>query len=86
MQVDVPASSSAIQSLVEASSGSLEHGWEIGWSLAAHSAEKFKDSMHAQVGLIIMLCLVVFTYVDNDPEPINVLRLSVEFVIKKANL
>lgn len=48
--MDVPASSSAIQSLIEASSGSLEHGWEIGWSLAAHtdSSQKFKDSMQAQ--------------------------------------
>ncbi|KAL2931860.1 Glyoxysomal processing protease glyoxysomal [Bienertia sinuspersici] len=44
--VDIPASSSAIQSLIEASSGSFEHGWEIGWSLAALSenSQKLKDS------------------------------------------
>uniref|UniRef100_A0A803LLK3 Glyoxysomal processing protease, glyoxysomal n=1 Tax=Chenopodium quinoa TaxID=63459 RepID=A0A803LLK3_CHEQI len=48
--VDVPAASSAIKSLIEASSGSLEHGWEIGWSLAAHkdSSQKFKGSMQIQ--------------------------------------
>ncbi|XWS12621.1 hypothetical protein CRYUN_Cryun37aG0105800 [Craigia yunnanensis] len=33
--VDVPISSLALQSLVEASSGSQEHGWEFGWSLAS---------------------------------------------------
>ncbi|GLT82838.1 hypothetical protein SLE2022_011740 [Rubroshorea leprosula] len=33
--VDVPASSLALQSLFEASSGSTEHGWEVGWSLAS---------------------------------------------------
>ncbi|KNA05024.1 hypothetical protein SOVF_194200 [Spinacia oleracea] len=48
--VDVPAASSAIQSLIEASSGSLEHSWEIGWSLAARrdSSQKFKGSVQAQ--------------------------------------
>ncbi|XVF25773.1 hypothetical protein REPUB_Repub13aG0242400 [Reevesia pubescens] len=33
--VDVPISSLALQSIVEASSGSQEHGWEFGWSLAS---------------------------------------------------
>lgn len=33
--VDVPESSLALQSLFEASSGSGEHGWEVGWSLAS---------------------------------------------------
>ncbi|GMJ14685.1 degradation of periplasmic proteins 15 [Hibiscus trionum] len=33
--VDVPTSSLALQSLVEASSGSQEHGWEFGWSLVS---------------------------------------------------
>ncbi|KAJ6707088.1 SERINE PROTEASE-RELATED [Salix viminalis] len=33
--VDVPVSSLALQSLVEASSGSMNHGWEVGWSLAS---------------------------------------------------
>ncbi|KAL6992534.1 hypothetical protein U1Q18_010644, partial [Sarracenia purpurea var. burkii] len=35
--VDVPVSSSAVQSLIQASSGSLKHGWEVGWSLASYS-------------------------------------------------
>ncbi|KAF7851206.1 hypothetical protein BT93_L4350 [Corymbia citriodora subsp. variegata] len=41
--VDVPGSSLALQSLVEASSGLLGHGWEIGWSLASNdsSAQNF---------------------------------------------
>ncbi|WCJ30484.1 DEAD/DEAH box helicase putative [Euphorbia peplus] len=36
MKVDVPVSSLALQSLVESSSGSLDHGFEFGWSLATH--------------------------------------------------
>ncbi|XP_030543558.1 glyoxysomal processing protease, glyoxysomal [Rhodamnia argentea] len=41
--VDVPGSSLALQALVEASSGLLGHGWEIGWSLASNdsSAQNF---------------------------------------------
>lgn len=55
--MDVPAASSAIQSLIEASSGSLEHSWEIGWSLAARrdSSQKFKGSVQAQVGVTVTL-------------------------------
>ncbi|XP_057996325.1 glyoxysomal processing protease, glyoxysomal isoform X2 [Hevea brasiliensis] len=34
--VDIPESSFAVQSLVESSSGSLDHGWEVGWSLASY--------------------------------------------------
>ncbi|XP_065878364.1 glyoxysomal processing protease, glyoxysomal isoform X2 [Euphorbia lathyris] len=34
--VDVPVSAFALQSLVESSSGSLDHGFEFGWSLATH--------------------------------------------------
>ncbi|KAI6705173.1 hypothetical protein NL676_008135 [Syzygium grande] len=43
MLVDVPGSSLALQSLVEASSGLVGHGWEIGWSLASinSSAQNF---------------------------------------------
>ncbi|CAL1398015.1 unnamed protein product [Linum trigynum] len=36
--VDVPASSMALQSLIEASSGSPHHGWETGWSLASQDS------------------------------------------------
>ncbi|PWA67909.1 Peptidase S1C [Artemisia annua] len=35
--VDIPASSDSIQSLIGASAGSLEHSWEVGWSLASHN-------------------------------------------------
>ncbi|KAM1004844.1 hypothetical protein EV1_004906 [Malus domestica] len=35
--IDVPASAAAIQSLIEASLSSPDHGWEVGWSLASHS-------------------------------------------------
>lgn len=33
--VDVNVSSDAVQSLVEASPGSVDHGWDIGWSLTS---------------------------------------------------
>ncbi|KAK9706720.1 hypothetical protein RND81_07G147400 [Saponaria officinalis] len=54
--VDVPASSSAVQSLMEASSGSSEQCWEVGWSLSARidSSQKFMDSeiqTNSEVGL-----------------------------------
>ncbi|CAL0300907.1 unnamed protein product [Lupinus luteus] len=35
--VDIPASALCLQSLIEASSGSPEHEWEVGWSLASNS-------------------------------------------------
>ena len=53
IQIDVPASARALQSLVEASLGSLEHGWEVGWSLASLSdgRQSLKDVSQAQVSL-----------------------------------
>ncbi|GAV86396.1 Trypsin_2 domain-containing protein, partial [Cephalotus follicularis] len=47
--VDVPVSSLAIQSLVEA--GSLEHGWEVGWSLASYdsSSQPLMDVIQTRV-------------------------------------
>ncbi|XP_043701200.1 glyoxysomal processing protease, glyoxysomal isoform X2 [Telopea speciosissima] len=37
--VDVPASSLALQSLIEAPSGSIEHGsWDVGWSLSTSNS------------------------------------------------
>ncbi|XP_059658927.1 glyoxysomal processing protease, glyoxysomal isoform X2 [Cornus florida] len=49
--VDVPASSIALQSLIESSSSSLEHGWEAGWSLASYSdgPQSFVDAIRTQV-------------------------------------
>ncbi|KAL2244440.1 UNVERIFIED_CONTAM: Glyoxysomal processing protease, glyoxysomal [Sesamum indicum] len=49
--VNIPQSSAAVQSLIEASCGSLESTWEVGWSLASHSRspQHIPDSSHAQV-------------------------------------
>ncbi|KAK9267768.1 hypothetical protein L1049_010202 [Liquidambar formosana] len=48
--VDVPISSLALQTLFEASSGSSEHGWEVGWSLASYSApQTLMDFVKMQV-------------------------------------
>ncbi|KAL2484257.1 Glyoxysomal proCES [Forsythia ovata] len=49
--VNIPESSSAVQSLIEASSGSMEHGWEVGWSLASHnrSPQHIMDTIQSQV-------------------------------------
>lgn len=48
--VNIPQSSIAVQSLIEASCGSLENSWEVGWSLASHSsgAQHLIDSSRAQ--------------------------------------
>ena len=50
-QVEVPVTSSAIQSLIEASSASLEHGWEVGWSLASYNdgPQPLADARQSQV-------------------------------------
>ncbi|VFQ58873.1 unnamed protein product [Cuscuta campestris] len=49
--VNVPTSSTAIQSLVETSSGSIEHDWEVGWSLASYGTghQSFMESARKQV-------------------------------------
>ncbi|XP_052202862.1 glyoxysomal processing protease, glyoxysomal isoform X2 [Diospyros lotus] len=49
--VDVPASSMAVQSLIQASSGSLENCWEVGWSLASYSdgPQTLKNAVQAGV-------------------------------------
>ncbi|OIT27393.1 PREDICTED: glyoxysomal processing protease, glyoxysomal [Nicotiana attenuata] len=49
--VDIPVSSAAVQSLVEGSSSSIEHGWEVGWSLAAYgnSRQSFTNTKRTQV-------------------------------------
>ncbi|KAI4296775.1 hypothetical protein L6164_036700 [Bauhinia variegata] len=35
--VDIPLSALSLQSLIEASFGSPQHGWEVGWSLASNN-------------------------------------------------
>ncbi|KAL8468062.1 hypothetical protein ACS0TY_031350 [Phlomoides rotata] len=48
--VDIPQSSAAVQSLIEASCGSLENSWEVGWSLASHGrGSQNIDSSQEQV-------------------------------------
>ncbi|EXC18086.1 Glyoxysomal processing protease [Morus notabilis] len=51
--IDVPASARALQSLVEASFGSVEHGWEVGWSLASlyNGSQSLKGVTQTQVHL-----------------------------------
>lgn len=51
LQADIPASALALQSLTEASSGSLENGWEVGWSLASHnnSPQPLMDAIGKEV-------------------------------------
>nr|XP_016490892.1 PREDICTED: glyoxysomal processing protease, glyoxysomal-like isoform X3 [Nicotiana tabacum] len=48
--VEIPVSSAAVQSLVEGSSSSIEHGWEVGWSLAAYgnSRQSFTNNKRTQ--------------------------------------
>ncbi|XP_041990761.1 glyoxysomal processing protease, glyoxysomal-like isoform X2 [Salvia splendens] len=48
-ELDIPHASAAVQSLIEASCGSPEHSWEVGWSLASHSRPQHIDSSHKQV-------------------------------------
>jgi hypothetical protein len=52
LQADIPASALALQTLTEASLGTPENGWEVGWSLASHSnsPQPFMDAIRTQVG------------------------------------
>lgn len=49
--VDIPMSSAAVKSLIEGSSSSIEHGWEVGWSLAAYgnAHQSFTNTKSRQV-------------------------------------
>ncbi|KAL6567395.1 hypothetical protein OROGR_001063 [Orobanche gracilis] len=49
--VDIPQSSAAVQSLIQASCGSVENSWEVGWSLATNISgpQTIIDNSHAQV-------------------------------------
>ncbi|KAK9152822.1 hypothetical protein Sjap_000302 [Stephania japonica] len=52
--VDIPSSSSALESLIDAPSGMSEHGtWEVGWSLALlnNGPQNSVDALQMQVGL-----------------------------------
>ncbi|KAL6198397.1 hypothetical protein ACLB2K_028186 [Fragaria x ananassa] len=48
--IDIPASAVALQSLIDASISSPEHGWEVGWSLASHNnPQPVTDVIQTQV-------------------------------------
>ncbi|CAI9087416.1 OLC1v1021481C1 [Oldenlandia corymbosa var. corymbosa] len=51
VMVNIPLSATAMQSLLEGSSGSLEYGWEVGWSLASYAsgAQSIVGNSQAQV-------------------------------------
>ncbi|XP_024159587.1 glyoxysomal processing protease, glyoxysomal isoform X1 [Rosa chinensis] len=52
--IDVPASAIALQSLIDASISSPEHGWEVGWSLASHyNPQPVMDVIQTQVNLAV---------------------------------
>ncbi|KAM5588178.1 hypothetical protein ABKV19_006558 [Rosa sericea] len=52
--IDVPASAIALQSLIDASINSPEHGWEVGWSLASHNnPQPVMDVIQTQVNLAV---------------------------------
>lgn len=53
MEVDVPAFALAVQSIIEASFGSREQGWDVGWSLASHTGDSqaLVDAIQTQVSL-----------------------------------
>lgn len=48
MKVDIPGSSVAVESLV---GGSMDHGWEVGWSLASYNDahQPYFDSKQKEV-------------------------------------
>ena len=54
MEVDVPAFSLAVQSVIEASSGSREQAWDVGWSLASYTgdSQSLVDAIQTQVSLV----------------------------------
>ncbi|KAE9452563.1 hypothetical protein C3L33_15536, partial [Rhododendron williamsianum] len=51
VEIDVPVSSTAVQSLIQGTSGSMEHGWEVGWSLASSTdgPQPLTDAIQTQV-------------------------------------
>lgn len=51
-QIDIPMTARALQSVVEASLGSLEHGWEVGWSLASLNRVPQSLVTQAQVSIV----------------------------------
>lgn len=55
LKVDIPQSSAAVQSLIEASCGSMDNSWEVGWSLASHGrGPQNIDSSQEQVTFLLL--------------------------------
>ncbi|KAG7962339.1 hypothetical protein I3843_09G062200 [Carya illinoinensis] len=52
---DIPASALALQSITEASLGSLDNGWEVGWSLASQNSgpQPFMDATQTRNHLAV---------------------------------
>lgn len=59
LQYDIPASATALQSVMDASLDSLHQRWEVGWSLASftNGSASFRDALQKQV-----LSLLSFSY------------------------
>lgn len=51
LKVEIPVASVAVQSLIEASTGASDHGWDVGWSLASFSngPQPFVNTLQQQV-------------------------------------
>lgn len=56
VQIDVPVSSTAVQSLIQGTFGSMEHGWEVGWSLASSTdgPQPLTDAIQTQVNSFLV--------------------------------
>lgn len=68
MQVDIPASSNCLQSLIEASLGLPEHEWEVGWSLASYNndSQPSKDffQTHPRVSCSSWMCFLLLLWIS----------------------
>ncbi|GMP74615.1 hypothetical protein CsSME_00031991 [Camellia sinensis var. sinensis] len=67
--VDVPVSSIAVESIIQASSGSLEHQWEVGWSLASYidGPQPLMDTTQAQVSSLSVFLFFFISCVNLFP-------------------
>lgn len=57
LQYDIPTSTTALQSVMDASLDSLHQRWEVGWSLASYTngSPSFRDSLRGQVLYLLSL-------------------------------
>lgn len=69
LQIDAPASALALQSLIEASLGSLEqHSWEVGWSLASQTngPHSSKEVIQSQVCFQLKFSYTKYNILSNS--------------------